>query len=315
MSFGRKVAFDLSNRDDDSAIIDLLNSSFRTPISEAEWNWFSYENPHGINRSYVLRDKKKIIGCYCVNDMRVLQNGSALVVGYANHLAVAPEFRGAFAFLSFSKNVFDRERDMGTQFLIGPPNKTSYQSHKSLAGWRDFGRLDSLVKNNLAHERHSCQEIMEFNGEFELLQNFVSRNQSFVVEKSALWLTWRYIDRPGKPYTSFSYRIDGVLAGYIVLKQWHESGGYKKAHVMDLCAINNEVVNQLLLAAFDYSADCNELNLWCPQQSVYYETFMDAGFIANIGATQPLIYKPLMGEHFGDLKHNWMFMYGDADGY
>ncbi len=309
------MKFELNTKDDDIGIIELLNSSFRTPISEEEWDWYSYGNPHGVNQSYLLRENKKIVGCYCVNDMRVLQNASPLKIGYANHLAVAPDFRGAFTFLNFSKNVFEREKERGTQFLIGPPNKISYQSHKSLAGWKDFGTLQILVKQKPVREMHHCQEIAEFNQEFELLQARASKNQNFTVEKNADWLTWRYMDRPGRPYTSFSYRIDGALVGYIVLKQWQELGGYKKAHIMDFCATNDEVANELLLAASDYSAECDELNLWCPQESAYYQAFVNAGFVINPEVSQPLIYKALKSEPSIELKNNWSFMYGDADGY
>lgn len=312
----KTISFRVGNKEDDNSIVALLNSNFRTKLSCADWLWYCYENPNGFNRVYIMLDAENIaVGCYCVSPLAILNYGKSNIIGYANHLVIQPTSRDAFSFIKFSKFVFEKEKERETRFLIGPPNKSSHQPHKVLAGWVDYGYLDSLVKIPISSKKHSCVIIDQFTIEHEIVFKACATNLSFCIEKSAAWLNWRYLSRPNNPYTSFAFYEDGSVCGFIVMKRWIESNDYRKAHIMDLWANNNNTVVELLKAAEHYAADFNEINLWCSSDSPIRSQLNVAGYVLQTEDRQPLIGRSLNGDIVRYPKKEWSFMYGDGDTY
>jgi hypothetical protein len=311
-----QVSFRIGTREDDTQLVALFNATFRTPVSNEDWRWFSYDNPNGLNRVYILQDSENsLVGCYCVFPAVILFDGQRCVAGFPHHLIVRLPYRGAHIFVDFSRFVFEYETRANSKVLVTAPNKNSYLPHKMLAGWSDFGLMDCLYKLQPQSRSHRCKPVEVFTSEFEDLFITVSKNLAFCFEKSVAWLNWRYSDRPSKPYTRFAFYESSKLEGFIVIKRWQEPDGYRKAHIMDLWALTDNAVSQLLAAAETYAADCNELNLWSVTGYPYRNQLEANGFVARESARQPIIARALTGENMLFPMGAASFMYGDGDGY
>jgi hypothetical protein len=316
MEVNNKYTFALSNQGDINNILSLLNDNFRTRISEEELCWYIKKNPFGESRIYLmLCNESKVVGCYFVTPMKVLSNSLIFNIGYGSHFAINKHHRNALNFVNFSKFVFNHEVLQGSSCLLGPPNKSSFQPHKVLAGWKDFGTLDLLVLRNCEPNSNECSQIRQFNLDHENLIR--SQAGSFQVLKSVEWLNWRYLNRPNTDYLCLECRSGLELLGFVVLKVWEEPDGYKKMHVMDLCASTLEAVSKMLntINYWSFVYNCHEINLWSSRDYKYRSVFSIAGYESEDSNAQPLIYRPLASSSLSPPAKNWTFMYGDADGY
>jgi hypothetical protein len=309
-------AFRLDNQASENKILSLLHDNFRTKISKEELYWYTKKNPFGETRVYSMYcNGLEMVGCYFVTPMLVLSNAVRFNIGYGSHFAIDQRHRSAFNFINFSKFVFSNEALKGSTCLLGPPNKSSFQPHKVLAGWRDFGSLDLLVLTSFKSISNECNQIHQFNLEHEIL--IASQSHSFQIVKSIDWLNWRYLKRPNTDYLCLEHRVAGVLLGFVVLKMWLESNGYKKMHVMDMSASTQQAAYNLLNTINHWCQlyNCNEVNLWSSRQYKYRSIFNAAGYESKSSNLQPLIYRPLIPDSISVPTKNWTFMYGDADGY
>jgi L-amino acid N-acyltransferase YncA len=312
-----EISFRIANEEDSPAILAILNNSFRTPIRLPQWKWYSYRNPEGNNRVYVMLNRSgTVVGCYCVAPARYNLSGRIDNFGYANHMAVYPVFRSAFNFGRFSRFVFDQEQRLGTSFLLGPPNRNAYQPHKILGQWVDSGRL-KISKRTVGLGRgrdHSCQLVQEFT--LETIHPIQAESQylNFSVVKSLDWMNWRYFERPNKPYMVFASRSAGCVSGIIVLKHWREADGYRKLHIMQMSAVDEQTAQDLLSAAYEYAGDADEINLWTSHNERFEKLLHAEGFVADEDAFQPLIARRIRNDP-PNFAEPWNFCYGDADSY
>jgi len=310
------VKFRLGNRDDTTCLLKLFKSAFRTPLSEKEWEWFAYTNPYGIDRVYLMENSdKEGVGCYCVSPSRALINHQICDLACPHHLVILQAYRGGQTFVDFSRFMFEHETQAKTRVLITAPNKNAYLPQKMLVRWSDFGFMDCLYKLCPQSQSHECKSVETFTSEFEDLFRTVAENLAFCFEKSASWLNWRYRDHPSRPYTTFAFYESSRLEGFIVLKRWQELDGYRKAHIMDLWALTDYAVTQLLAAAETYTANCDELNLWCVTGYPYRKQLEANGFVVRESSRQPIIALALDGINLPFPTGSASFMYGDGDGY
>jgi hypothetical protein len=182
-----------------------------------------------------------------------------------------------------------------------------------LAKWTDFGFLDCLHKVSPSARSHDCQEIHLFTSQFEQFYARVSQKLSFCVEKSSTWMNWRFLNRPGSPYTAYAIGNNEEQTGYIVLKRWQDPDGNRKAHIMDLHAIDDAALAHLIAAAESYACDCQELNLWAVQGYVYRTSLESLGFVPRESARQPLIARPLNSPLMTFPEGCCSLSYGDGD--
>lgn len=299
-------------REDTPAIVTLLNQSFRTPMDAATWEWYVYGNPLGSSQVYVAQEPgdEGLAGVIAFAPILLRIGGTTFLSDYAHHLALDPKYRDTMSYLAILRHSLNAQSQRGIKLAIGPPNKTAYPIHKMLTKWTDFGFLDCMQKLRPQKQAHACTLVDSFSGAFDNFYQRVSNGLSFSVEKNAEWMNWRFSRRPGAPYTIFSIGDDD-LSGYIILKRWQDPDGYRKAHIIDLHAINDGALSQLLAAAESYAADCDELNLWAAKGYPYRSALEAMGFTA--GFRQPLIVRTYDGSKIAYPEGNCSLAYGDGD--
>ena len=299
--------------EDTPQIVALLNDTFRTPINTAIWQWYTQGNPLGPSRVYVAveDDRESIGGVIAFAPMAYRLNDARIPGDYAHHLAYKPVHRNTVCYLALCGHALEGESRCGVRLVIGPPNKRAYPVHKVLGKWYDFGYLDCLRKLPPFAQQHRCEKLDRFPEEFDSFYQRVSKDLNFCVEKNAAWANWRFCSRPGSPYTVYVDRQAGRMAGYVVLKQWQDPDGYRKAHILDLHALDDESLANLIAAAECYANGCNELNLWAVQ-GYPYRASLDAGGFAS-WHRQPLVARTFDGPKVEYPQGACSLGYGDGD--
>ena len=307
------LRFRMATRDDSSCIIALLNSTFKTPLDVATWEWYVYGNPLGHSQVYLASppDTDEIAGVIAFAPIRLRIGGETLACDFAHHLALKPEYRDTLSYISVLRHSLGAQASRGAKLAIGPPNRTAYPIHKTLMKWKDFGYLECLRKLSPAPRPHRAIPIDCFPGAFDEFFRRVSEGMAFCVEKDAAWVNWRFCRRPGSVYMVFAVSEPGAMSGYVVLKRWQEPDGYRKAHIVDLHAADDGVLAQLIAAAESYAAGCDELNLWAVQGYMYRAALEAMGF--DVAFRQPLIVRNYDGSPISYPEGRSSFTYGDSD--
>lgn len=305
--------FRMATRDDAPEIVALMNATFRTPLDVATWEWYVYGNPFGPSRIYLALEEDRTTIAGAVGFAPIpLRVGECSVMGdYAHHLAIKPSYRDTMSYMALMRHALKSQAGGPTTMTIGPPNRTAYPIHKGLMQWREFGFLDCLRKESPQGTAHSCRELKAFPEEFDRFYAGVSKNLKFCIEKTAQWVNWRFFGRPGSPYTVYAAGGGDELTGYIVLKTWQEPDGYRKAHILDLHAADDEALSELLAAASCYAQGCGELNLWAIQGYPYRPFLETRGFAPSF--RQPLLARAYDGSPVPYPGGNCSLMYGDGD--
>jgi hypothetical protein len=309
------LRFQTATAEDADGIVALLNRSFRTPIDAPTLNWFANANPNGPSRLYLAVDEDSggIEGVFGFAPIRLRMSGTQVNAAYAHHLALAPACRDGLSFIAFSRHALGQEAARGTELVVGPPNRQAYPVHTKLMKWVDFGHLECLRKLGPQSGRHDCREITSFPASFDRFYEKVSAELVFCVSKKAEWMNWRFLSRPGSPYTVFATGPADDMTGYIVLKRWEDADGYRKAHILDLHAANEQALAGLIAAGESYASDCNELNLWACRGYVYRQPLAAMGFEPRDSVGQPFIAKTFNGAAPVFPAGPGSLSYGDGD--
>jgi hypothetical protein len=308
------LRFRRATRQDTPQLVALLNETFRTPIDERTWEWFVFGNPLGPSRVYLALEENgpAVVGIFGFEPIRLQMQGVALTAAYAHHLVLKPSHRDTTSFVAFSQHALHEESLRSVKLVIGPPNRRAYPVHRTLMKWVDFGFLDCLRKLSPSARPHNCREIDGFSEEFDRFYDRVSQPLSFCLAKNAAWMNWRFCGRPGSPYTISIIRDGEELAGYVVLKRWQEPDGYRKAHIVDLHAVDSGALTHLLAAAESYAGGCEELNLWAVRGYVYRGSLEAMGFQPGRDR-QPLIARMLDASSVSFPDGCTSLAYGDGD--
>lgn len=307
------LRFRRATREDTPAIVALLNATFRAPIDAATWEWYVYDNPIAPSCVYVSLEPETgaiagVVG-FAPIDLRIA--GNRIPGDYAHHLAILPQYRDTLSYVALLRHSLREQASGPTVLTIGPPNKTAYPIHKTLMRWTDFGYLDCLRKLKPSAAAHSCEQITEFSASFPAFYERVSKDLAFCVEKSVEWMNWRFCRRPGALYTVYAAGTPAELKGYIVLKQWRDPDGYRKAHMIDFHAVDEETLRRLVEAAEVYAAGCDELNLWAVEGDPYRCALERMGFSAS--HRQPLLVRRYDGGPVAYPAGACSLSYGDGD--
>jgi hypothetical protein len=312
---GSRLSFRLGPRNDISATVALLNKTFRTPVDEKTWEWYIYGNPLGATRVYlaIQAETDNPAGIFAFTPATLRIRGAPIAASFGHHLCLEPVYQGGSSFVALSRSALNGETEQGVTLALGLPNRKSYQPQKVMLKWADFCSMDCLYNPSPVPRKHDCRELDRFDGEFDLFYSRLAQGLEFCLDKNAAWMNWRFCDRPGRPYTVYAMKRDGDLAGYVALKRWREPDGYTKAHIVDLNALDEAALAELLAAAESYAAGCQELNLWAPS-GYPHRAFLEArGFVARDESRQPLIAKQLQGSPLAFPGGSAGFSYADGD--
>jgi hypothetical protein len=303
----------------DSALLDqivsLLNSSFKTQTTLADWHWFTKNCPWGVSRVYgALSESGDLIACYGVSISRLVMKDSLVTVGYGHHLAISPTVRSAAFFHALSRHVMAEETAIGTALVLGAPNSRASGLHRRLAGWVELGTLATVVRKPQTDKRETLLELgLPFTEEFLSVQKAATRSSSWSFARDLDWLNWRYRERPETSYEIVGLRDRNRFTAWAVLKWWNDPRGLVRLHVMEAWARDTASADRVLHEIAMYAGDADEIHAWVNPAIQLYSSFLRAGFSSDPLREQPLLMKSLVSSPLlGDVGP---MVLGDADGY
>lgn len=301
---------------DDEKILSLYNYTFNRTISMEVFRWLNYSCPFGPNRLYIAEEQttSSIVGAYGLLPYKVKFNNEVIDGSLCTNVATHPDYQGRGIFVNLGKFALAQEERYESKISLGVPNKNALRGHLKV-GFEIVSDLDFIVNYSNKPEEFKATKIDRFSEKFDVLLSTSIDKMKFAVFKDHRFLNWRYFDRPDQEYHVYAYQDENTVSGFIVLKYFEENG-YKKAHILDIYAINEHVFNDLLNVAksFAFTRNCQELNCWQIRNSPYAPWFYKRGF--ELSANKDiLIVKKNFGVKKALISQDWWFMLGDNDSY
>ena len=270
-----------------------------------EWfKWFNYSCPFGENQIYVAEDQDKIIGAYGLLPYKIKFNDE-VVDGYlCTNVCVLPAYQRQGIFINLGRFVIGDNK-----LALGVPNLQAIKGHLKV-GWELLSNLDFIVSYNSDLGSFKSTRLGRFDKRFNSLLSV--DKMRFAIVKDYKFLNWRYFDRPDKEYQVYAYKDADTVLGFIVLK-YFEKDDYRKTHILDIYAINQDIFDDLITTAktFTHIRNCNEINCWQIDNSIYADWFHKRGFELSTNRNVLIIRDNLNKIK----KNNWLFMLGDNDVY
>jgi predicted acetyltransferase len=274
----RDFIFRYATEADESRLLDIFERSFGRRLSRQWWRWFNYTCPTGLNRTAVVVDPlaNRIAASYSLLPVRLKINSQVRMASLATNAATDPDYRGRGLFTDLGRWILAREPEWGCDVSIGVPNLKARPGHMKV-GWSTQCALPFLAAAPAKHPAHECRRVRVFDESFNALFERVAENYSFIVMKDHKFLNWRIFERPDKEYTAYFFERGSSPSGYVVLKTF-EAGGSRRAHIIDMHALDEEALDHLIAAAMDYAVGHEDLTLWTNPRDPYREKLIARGF-------------------------------------
>ncbi len=193
-----------------------------------------------------------------------------------------PAYRGRGFNLKLLNLALDAARKAGDVFSITfPATDRASMSGMLRTGWEPvcdihysaLGRAPSLT-------RPKARAIDRLDERFDELLAKFHAGIEFGVFKDHKFLNWRICDRPDQAYSIHAHFRDDTPTGFIVLKHYEEPS-VVKTHIMELIALDREVIIDLLETA-EHQAHTRRssiLSLWKWGGSIYSDILENYGFV------------------------------------
>jgi hypothetical protein len=320
--------------------------------NEKYLSWEYLDNPSGKAIVTTARNSdKEIVSQYALLPSQVFADGKVIPATLSLNTLTSKGYRGKGLFTSTANESFNYCRDTLVAFTFGVPNKNSFPGFVSKLGFRHVGDLAFMAKAlkpvsvlksliNRKDEKKGAAISISFNrkklgdnsvSEFKLpedeklYRNFLESWNALgniSVQRSQLFLQWRYMLNPTRNYELLKLVSDGEIKSLVVIRAMHLYG-MRVCVVMDMMSLD-EKYSRVLLSLISSEAKNNELELMiavvahreCRQSN----QFLRSGFwnIPKIFLPQQLPFILRIHNKFDrqtrmlDLK-NWHFSFGDYD--
>ena len=184
-----------------SEYLELFHNCFpHFQYSIDRFKWFNFCCPTGKNRTYLLFDEDdKIIGALCALPINIKLNKNQIDGVLLTSGMIHPEYRSKNLFVQLEKYLIEKEKELGTSFFIGVPNKNIFRSHLK-TGLTVSANLDFIGKFSFNKKENKCEQIQIFDDSFNELQDVIAEQPNFILSKNTDFLNWRYFQHPDNEY-------------------------------------------------------------------------------------------------------------------
>jgi predicted N-acetyltransferase YhbS len=248
---------------DERGILDLYKLVFGTEMSTEHWSWKYERNPAGQPVIVLAQSADdEIVGHYAVLPRLVKIGDNVHVASISADLMVHPEYRGQRIPFVLIEQGNKLAAQRGIQFVLGFPNEKSHSLPLKKTGrvdlyggiplWTKPLNLERILKKRFGDNEllasvgsrvgniamrilcrsdqstpaYSIKEIFSFDSRFDSLWNEASRDPKtrIVMVRDKAYLTWRYVEKPGRDYVIFTAEKEHDLLGYTVLRCMEDFG-------------------------------------------------------------------------------------------
>ncbi len=337
----------------------LASQCFRKPVDAGGLEWRYQRNPQGESLSFAqsLPDGTLVSG-YACNPRRVLAFGepsTAATLGETGDVMTHPDWRKLGLFSALDAAARARSRELGWPAIFGLPNQRSAHIFLEL-GWQEVGRI--AMHTHVLHSSRAVAALcrpagrlaalcvpldawrarrararletegagwrvepieQSFPPEVDGLSRRVARQFAWMVERSAEYLCWRFLESPSGLHRALALRSpEGALGGYVVVQL--PRPGERVGYLVDLLAAEPGARSAGLLAGLER---LRAAGAWLVQASAVRASFWEgellrAGFRApRRGRELSVILFAHQPEHplsrAGRQARDWYLTDGDRD--
>ena len=306
----------VAHESDTNNVLALMRVCFgeRDFFNLSWYNWFNFTCPTGDNRLYVMIDMTsgRFVSGYGLLPIKVRYNSEIYNASLCTNVMVHPDYQGKGLFVKMGLHCLANEKNYNSLLSLGVPNKNALPGHLKV-GWQILSPLIFISKKDFRRAQTETKKVDKFDKRINNCIYLLTNKVNFMVLKDHNFLNWRYVDRPDKRYSIYVLEERQEIFGYVVLKYFNDNG-YKKAHILDICATNYDSFSELILTAelFASELQCDELNCWQIQNSIYKDWFFKNGFSETSQGNVLIIYSN-MDERKDPDPENWWFCLGDND--
>lgn len=203
---------------------------------------WKYNLPWGKAKLAIAKLNGRIVGGVSMLPFYAIHQGQIFKVWHTGDVAVLPEFQGRF-FFNQSMTALRNEVDADS-FIFGFPNHNNLSGAKR-AGFPGLKELCFYIKPVL-FKRYSKGLIGTTS--FDFLQNqyadALAANGNAMLYRTADYMNWRYIERPGSNYFIYSHLINERVTGNVVARV-AAMKGFRFLVVMEYNFIDKNAVRHL----------------------------------------------------------------------
>lgn len=347
---------------DEYAIMELHNQVFDTKISIDFWRWLFEENPVRPPCIKLAKVGDKLIGHFAVFPVK-MKFGDKIVIASKSCLTMThPMYRGKGIFINLADRLFSEIRERGVLLTIGNPNKNSYGVFTRRAGYENlFGKtgIPYLVKpiniKSIINKYFSnvffrelpntiISPLFGFFGKNEYsaptVHVSINRAHSFDERIDKFWkqiseehriatvrdkdyLSWRYLQSPGRQYAIFIAEENNEIRGYVILRD-RNLFGLRAGLIVDILTVSSDsrVSQALLRRSVDYFISQNLDVVACLMLKHHscYDELKKLGFREIPPVLRPRNFHYTIRFNneesklpFGRNPSNWFLTWGDTE--
>ncbi len=361
-----KVEYLPATRNDAKVINDLYNKVFQQDRSLEHYMWKYWDNPAGPPSGMLAIDRTtgECISTGIAQRRRGWVNGHEIYGALLCESATDPDMRGGgrvWRDVMFGFSIRSMDHDHITWGYGGQSSDEAikigerwfgYQVILQLITWEIRLSLKPMIKKRLGpfspfltpladlflrsrwrnHDSGlESREVNRFTEEYDELWERYRDSYTFCFCRDAATLTWRYIDNPEGKHRILEARKDGKLQGYVVWREWVDSG-IPIATVLDSWHGRDQEVLECLLDAARRKAaanGCAFLRFAVQEESLEQQAFesFHTGRKSPYERVDKVIYTPSPGTQPDNLDEqiyrdqctlldgglHWFYTQGDCD--
>ncbi len=266
--------------------LKLMKDSFGKIFDEEWFYWYNAESPTGRSRIYFAVDSGtgEMVSSLAFLPIRVAYKGKSYPGSIYVNAMTHPAYQGRGLNLNLLQSALADTRRLGEKFSVTFPaaNRMSVKGMLK-TGWEPICDIYySALNRKLSDTYSAARRIDTLDSRFDRLLETFSAQLEIGLFKDREFLNWRVCKRPDQDYEVYAL-IDGESPrGILILKQY-ENEAVKKTHIIELISIDNAATLELLRRAEReaYLRESDILNIWLSEDSVYYNSLTEFGFVAS----------------------------------
>lgn len=333
----------------------VLNSMWKRNQSDftpERYSWLYEKNPSGAPVIYLLQYEKdfSFVGAITLFPRKIFYNGKKVNAYICGDLVVDKQHRSLGPALSLIKSAIRRCDEDAPCILLGIPN-TKSENVMLRAGFEilaDYCVMTKLIKSNcylsklihsqffsgilsflvdqllalrygkllrLGKSQYTTEVLSRFDKRFDYVFDTAITSNSFIGERSAQYLTWRFHNSPYNQSEIFGLSVKDTtqISSYLVYHVAHQ-----RAYISDLAfdTTDNSLTN--LLANFSVemkSRGCSAISVTFSGNPSLIDIFHNNGYFLRTTNNRVIIYSSLNDENlFNTIKAGqWHLTPADND--
>lgn len=273
---------------DETSILDLFEITFKKRMSLEYWNW-RFDNNIFSNEKFISLawNKRLLIGHYAVSPLEIVYDNNLLKAGLSMTTMTHPEYGGLGIFPMLAKHTLHSLKDENYSMILGFPNNNSHYGFINGLKWKDINYIAVSTLQKIDFEKKinlNVEYLIPENIDDKIARTFFNSESVLQINKTAKYLTWRYLCHPEN-----SYKILGIDDCFVIYKCYNSTKEKGKVEI-DIMEISNNLSINILINILSVIFTTEEnifcINCWLNIHSAKYKIYEKIGFKLN----SPIFY-------------------------